>query len=168
MHCSDARFGRRERQAEGRVQPRNTATAARFVPEMEKTLGLYDGFDGKCGNQLLAGKVAGAGRYRQLATLLADDRLWVNSASKVARNSSVELAEVTGQRALANDCGGRGPTYSAAKIYRSLLANGKPVASMTVSRATSTTIRRMHFLSWRRPLPTRIQGVSPCERRSCS
>src|SRR5687767_9437312 len=56
------------------------ATAARFVPEMEKALGLYDGFDGKCGNQLLAGKVEGAGRYRQLATLLADDRLWVNSA----------------------------------------------------------------------------------------
>ena len=104
------------------------ATAARFVPEMEKTLGLYDGFDGKCGNQLLAGKVASAGRYRQLATLLADDRLWVNSASKVCTHFfAVELAELTGQRALANDCGGRSPTYSAANIYRSLLANGKPV-----------------------------------------
>ena len=104
------------------------ATAARFVPEMEKTLGLYDGFDGKCGNQLLAGKVASAGRYRQLATLLADDRLWVNSASKVCTHFfAVELAELTGQRELANDCGGRSPTYSAANIYRSLLANGKPV-----------------------------------------
>jgi hypothetical protein len=104
------------------------ATAARFVPEMEKTLGLYDGFDGKCGNQLLAGKVARAGRYRQLATLLADDRLWVNSASKVCTHFfAVELAELTDQRALANDCGGRSPTYSAANIYRSLLANGKPV-----------------------------------------
>lgn len=104
------------------------ATAARFVPEMEKTLGLYDGFDGKCGNQLLAGKVESAGRYRQLATLLADDRLWVNSASKVcAHFFAVELAELAGQRALANDCGGRSPTYSAANVYRSLLANGKPV-----------------------------------------
>jgi hypothetical protein len=104
------------------------ATAARFVPEMEKTLGLYDGFDGKCGNQLLAGKVVSAGRYRQLATLLGDDRLWVNSASKVCTHFfAVELAELTGQRALANDCGGRSPTYSAANIYRSLLANGKPV-----------------------------------------
>jgi hypothetical protein len=104
------------------------ATAARFVPEMEQTLGLYDGFDGKCGNQLLAGKVASAGRYRQLATLLADDRLWVNSASKVCTHFfAVELAELTGQRALANDCGGRSPTYSAANIYRSLLANGKPM-----------------------------------------
>lgn len=104
------------------------ATAALFAPEMEKTLGLYDGFDGKCGNQLLAGKVASAGRYRQLATLLADDRLWVNSASKVCTHFfAVELAQLTGQRALANDCGGRSPTYSAANVYRSLLANGEPV-----------------------------------------
>ena len=102
------------------------ATAARFVPEMEKKLGLYDGFDGKCGNQLLAGKVASAGRYRQLATLLADDRLWVNSASKICTQFfAVELAQLTGQRALANDCGGRSPTYSAANVYRSLLATGK-------------------------------------------
>jgi Domain of unknown function (DUF4331) len=104
------------------------ATAARFVPEMETTLGLYDGFDGKCGNQLLAGRVASAGRYRQLATLLADDRLWVNSASKVCTHFfAVELAELMGERALASDCGGRSPTYSAANIYRSLLANGTPV-----------------------------------------
>ena len=104
------------------------ATAARFVPEMEKTLGLYDGFDGKCGNQLLAGKVASAGRYRQLAMLLADDRLWVNSASQVCTHFlAVELAQLTDQRALADDCGGRSPTYSAANVYRSLLANGESV-----------------------------------------
>jgi hypothetical protein len=104
------------------------ATAARFAPEMEKALGLYDGFDGKCGNQLLAGTDASAGRYRRLATLLADDRLWVNSAAKVcAQFFAVELAQLTGERAFVNDCGGRSPTYSAANIYRSLLANGKPV-----------------------------------------
>jgi hypothetical protein len=101
------------------------ATAARFVPEIEKNLGLYDGFDGKCGNQLLAGKQESTGRYRQLATLLADDRLWVNSASKVCTQFfAVELAQLTGKSALASDCGGRTPTYSAANIYRSLLANG--------------------------------------------
>lgn len=95
------------------------STAARFVPEIEKTLGLYDGFDGKCGNQLLASKtVTGTGRYRELATLLADDRLWVNSASGVcAQLFAVELA-------VGNDCGGRSPTYSAANMYRSILANG--------------------------------------------
>ena len=104
------------------------STAARFVPEIEKTLGLYDGFDGKCGNQLLASKtVTGTGRYRELATLLADDRLWVNSASGACTQLfAVELAQLAGQSALRNDCGGRSPTYSAANVYRSLLVNGTP------------------------------------------
>lgn len=104
------------------------STAARFVPEIEKTLGLYDGFDGKCGNQLLASKtVTGTGRYRELATLLADDRLWVNSASGACTQLfAVELAQLARQSALKNDCGGRSPTYSAANVYRSLLVNGTP------------------------------------------
>jgi hypothetical protein len=103
------------------------ATAARFVPEIEKNLGLYDGFDGKCGNQLLASRGATAGRYRELAALLADDRLWVNSAYGVCRQFfAVELAELTGPDTFDNDCGGRTPTYSAANVYRSLLANGTP------------------------------------------
>jgi hypothetical protein len=104
------------------------STAARFAPEIEKTLGLYDGFDGKCGNQLLASKtVTGTGRYRELATLLADDRLWVNSASGACTQLfAVELAQLAGQSALKNDCGGRSPTYSAANVYRSLLVNGTP------------------------------------------
>ena len=100
------------------------ATAARFVPEIEKALGLYDGFDGKCGNQLLAGTSATAGRYRELATLLADDRLWVDSTSGVCREFfAVELTESTAGP-IGTDCGGRSPTYSAANVYRSLLANG--------------------------------------------
>jgi uncharacterized protein DUF4331 len=104
------------------------ATAARFVPEIEKNLGLYDGFDGKCGNQFVASKsTTGAGRYRELARLLADDRLWVNSASGVCKQFfAVELAELTGPSTADNDCGGRSPTYSAANVYRSLLANGTP------------------------------------------
>jgi hypothetical protein len=103
------------------------ATAARFVPEIEKNLGLYDGFDGKCGNQLAASKSATAGRYHELAALLADDRLWVNSASGVCTQFfAVELATLTGPSAVDNDCGGRTPTYSAANVYRSLLANGTP------------------------------------------
>jgi hypothetical protein len=103
------------------------ATAARFVPEIEKALGLYDGFDGTCGNQLLAGKNATAGRYRELATLLADDRLWVDSTSGSCRQFfAVELTELTAGP-IGTDCGGRTPTYSAANIYRSFLANGTSV-----------------------------------------
>lgn len=103
------------------------ATAARFVPEIEKGLAFYDSFDGKCGDQLLASKtVTGAGRYRELATLLADDRLWVNTAAAVCTQFfAVELAQLTGQNDSRKDCGGRTPAYSASNAYRSLLVNGR-------------------------------------------
>lgn len=102
------------------------ATSARFIPEIEKALGLYDAFDGKCGNQLLANRdVAPSKRYRALATLLADDRLWVNGKSVLCTQLfSVELASLAGQSAFANDCGGRSPLYNAANTYRSLLVDG--------------------------------------------
>lgn len=103
------------------------ADAARFVDEIETNLGLYDGFDGHCGNQWLAdAKAPPAHRYRRLAALLADDRLWVNAASATCTQSfAVERAALGGEQALAGDCGGRTPTYSAANIYRSLLVDGR-------------------------------------------
>jgi hypothetical protein len=102
------------------------ATAAKFIPEIQKGLGLYDGFDGKCGNQLLANREAAPSmRYRALATVLADDRLWVNSASTVCSQLfAVELAKLAGQSALRDDCGGRTPNYNAVNVYRSLLVDG--------------------------------------------
>jgi len=101
-------------------------TSAQFIPAIEKGLAIYDGFDGKCGNQLLAdGAAAGALRYRALATLLADDRLWINSGSSICTQLfGVELANLAGQSALSNDCGGRTPNYDAANVYRSLLVDG--------------------------------------------
>lgn len=105
------------------------ATSTRFIPEIEKALGLYDAFDGTCGNSLLSGRgAASPGRYRALATLLADDRLWVNSASAVCTQLfAVERAHLAGARALASDCGGRTPLYDAVDTYRSLLVNGAAV-----------------------------------------
>lgn len=105
------------------------ATSARFIPEIQKSLGLYDGFDGKCGNQLLANpEAAPSMRYRALATVLADDRLWVNSASTVCTQLfAVELASLARQRALRRDCGGRTPNYNAANVWRSLLVNGTTI-----------------------------------------
>jgi hypothetical protein len=106
------------------------STSQRFIPEMQKALGLYDGFDGKCGNQLLVDRAAAPdARYRPLAALLADDRLWINSASKVCTQLfAVELASLAGRKQLGGDCGGRAPNYDAANVYRSLLVDGTTVS----------------------------------------
>jgi hypothetical protein len=97
----------------------NAATplaAARFIPEIQKGVAIYDSFDGHCGNSLLG--------YRAMATLLADDRLWVNSASGVCTQlMAVELASVAGRKELKNDCGGRTPNYDSVNVYRSLLVD---------------------------------------------
>ena len=102
------------------------ATASRFVAAIQETLGLYDGYDGICGNAWLADRKAEpAMRYRPLAKLLADDRLWVNARSTTCRQFfAVELANAGGDRTLADDCGGRTPNVDAIDVYRSLLATG--------------------------------------------
>ena len=102
------------------------ATGAPFVPEIQKTLGLYDAFDGRCGDQLLANpRPPVETRYLGLARLLADDRLWVNSAARTCGHLfAFELAALAGRFDLEDDCGGRTPNYSAVNVYRSLLTDG--------------------------------------------
>jgi hypothetical protein len=94
-----------------------------FSSDIQRTLGLYDAFDGVCGNQWLADtRAVPSLRYHALARLLADDRLWVDSRSKVCtRYLAVEL-NATGTKN--TDCGGRTPNYDAIDVYRSLLVNG--------------------------------------------
>lgn len=98
----------------------NAATPAdgsRFVAEIEKGVALYDSFDAHCGNSLLG--------HRTMAELLADDRLWINSASGVCTQFfAVELASLAGRKELSHDCGGRTPNYDSVNIYRSLLVDG--------------------------------------------
>jgi hypothetical protein len=102
------------------------ATAGKFASEIAQGLALYDSFAGPCGDQWLAdAKAPPAERYQALAKLLADDRLWVNSAATTCTQLfGVELAVLSGRKDLAGDCGGRGPNYDAVNVYRSLLANG--------------------------------------------
>ncbi|WP_068873996.1 MULTISPECIES: hypothetical protein [unclassified Phenylobacterium] len=96
-----------------------------FVGEIEKSLGLYDGFDGECGNAWLADAEGGPSRYLPLATLLADDRLWVNGASGTCTELfAVERSALSGRRDMAGDCGGRTPNLDAMDAYRALLVNG--------------------------------------------
>jgi hypothetical protein len=100
-------------------------SSAQFIADLQKTLAFQDSLDGKCGNQLLAAPEESAARYRALAKLFADDRLWVNSASRVCTEFfAVELASLADKKMLSDDCGGRSPTYDTSNVWRSLLIAG--------------------------------------------
>jgi hypothetical protein len=110
---------------------------ARYTPEFEKNLAILDSLDttdagSGCGNQIFAGPLdAGAGRYATLASVLADDRLWINTAAtSCTQYLGVELI-ATGvlpsdggpDGSPTNECGGRkltfdviDTTYSAAAV----------------------------------------------------
>jgi hypothetical protein len=111
-----------EADADRRKEEYNRAAQAdwpSFVPDLEATLAIYDGFDGVCGNQWLAAPTAAPARYRTLANLLADDRLWIDTrAAACTQFLAVE-------RGLAGDCGGRTPLYDASDGFRSMLVLGQ-------------------------------------------
>jgi hypothetical protein len=94
-----------------------------FAPNIGASLAIYDAFDGVCGNQWMAVKHAEpAVRYQSLAQLLADDRLWINSAGRACRQYLAVEFEHLGARN--HDCGGRTPHYDAVDVFRSLLVRG--------------------------------------------
>jgi hypothetical protein len=116
-----------ESESDARKSQYNQATSGdwlSFAPEIGASLAIYDGFDGRCGNQWLAKRnAANAGRYAKLAQLLADDRLWVNSDARTCRQYlSVELQR---GRSMKQDCGGRTPNQDAVDVFRSLLVLGR-------------------------------------------
>ena len=96
-----------------------------FEPEMARNLALYDSLDGIPGNQWLAdARDNSAARYRRLATVLADDRLWIDSRqTRCEHYLSVERSAFGPPLA---DCGGRTPLYNVNAVFRSLLIRGTP------------------------------------------
>jgi hypothetical protein len=96
------------------------ATWQTFKAEIAHNLAIFDGLDGNCGNQLLAGPTVVAGRYDALAGALADDQLFINSAvGTCTQYFAVELGMTT-------DCGGRAPTYDTVDVTLSAAAIGMP------------------------------------------
>jgi hypothetical protein len=98
------------------------SSASSFTPELAKNLGVYDGLDRSCGNQLLAGATADAGRYDALAQVLADDRLFVDTRQATcAQYLAVETSPADG----GTDCGGRAPSYDVIDTTYSVVAAGE-------------------------------------------
>jgi hypothetical protein len=93
-----------------------------FPAEMAANLAILDGLDRNCGNQLLAGPSPVAGRYDALAGVLADDQLYLNTASGTCAQYLAVEANAVG---IPNtDCGGRTPLEDSIDTTYSLLAAG--------------------------------------------
>jgi hypothetical protein len=107
---------------------------AGFATEIGRNLALYDSFDGVAGNQWLADpQDASPARYRPLAELLADDRLWVDS--RRTRCLHYLAVERSALGTALPDCGGRTPLQNVNAVFRSLLIRGTPdVADDGVTR----------------------------------
>jgi len=104
--------------------------ASDFVEPIAGTLSLLDAADGHCGNQLGALDQPDASRYQHLATLLADDRLYL-SASDDACNGffGLEASELGGAT---EACGGRTPNDPAVRILYSAAVGTEPDAAAAV------------------------------------
>jgi hypothetical protein len=93
-----------------------------FAAEIAASLAVLDGLDQVCGNQLLAGSTATPGRYDALAGVLADDQLYVNTASGTCQQYLAVEANAVG--ITNDDCGGRTPLEDTIDTTYSLLAAG--------------------------------------------
>ena len=109
-----------------------------FTDTMAFQLGVYDSLAGVCGDNPLTnrkstdpadGLATGADRYKFVASVFADDQLYVNSASAGAAGGqcnqyfSAELG-VLGVTGLETDCGGRTPLYDVIETTYSAVALG--------------------------------------------
>lgn len=93
-----------------------------FAEAMATNLAILDGLDRNCGNQLLAGATATAGRYDGLAGVLADDKIYVNTDSGICTQYLAVEADAVGIDN--DDCGGRTPLYDTIDTSYSVLAAG--------------------------------------------
>jgi hypothetical protein len=103
--------------------------ATTYVPEFKANLAILDSLDMVCGNQAAYG-LGGEADYTALATLLADDQLYVDtSKSTCSTYLAVEL-NATGL-ATNTDCGGRMMTYDVIWTTYTATATGKLDNSVT-------------------------------------
>ena len=101
---------------------------ASFTTEIAGNLAILDALDGVCGNQLGADttKTDNPGQYGFLAGVLADDRLFLNTASATCQLYLGVEADATGLAKGNGDCGGRTPVEGTIQETYQLLVAGTP------------------------------------------
>lgn len=104
--------------------------SAKYAPEHAKNLAIFDSLDSVCGNQFLAKADAGPNDgnlavYGTLASVTADDRLWLDTSGTTCNTYLAVEANATGL--IPNkDCGGRALKYDVIDVTYSVVAIGKP------------------------------------------
>ena len=135
------------------ADPMKWATA--FKTPISQNLALFDSLDTVCGNQFAATPAApapaAAGRYDTLAGVLADDRLYLQTATGTCNvYLGLEAAFVTSGAIGAGDCGGRTPLENTIDETYSLLAIGAPggvTNGITVKAGASASLTAFPFLA---------------------
>jgi Domain of unknown function (DUF4331) len=97
-------------------QPAHWAT---FIPEIRANLAIYDGLDTVCGNQAAYGALTNPD-YLTLASVLAGDALWLNTASTTCMQYLGVEFNVLG--VTNTDCGGRTLTENTIDVTYNALA----------------------------------------------
>jgi hypothetical protein len=100
------------------------STWASYTAEVAGNLAIVDSLDTVCGNQAFAGPMPVAGRYDTLASVLADDRVWVKTDAATCTVYLAVEANATGF-VPNGDCGGRKLDFDVIDESYSLLAIGK-------------------------------------------
>jgi hypothetical protein len=100
-----------------------TTWSGNFKGNIATNLAILDSLDTVCGNQLLAGASAVAGRYDTLAGVLVDDRLYVRTDKTTCTTYLGVEANAVG--VTNDDCGGRTPLYNTIDVTYSALAIGQ-------------------------------------------
>lgn len=96
---------------------------ASFATEIRGNLGIIDSLDTNCGNQFAAATPLDDMRYAALAGVLADDEVYVNTATGTCTIYLAVEANATG--IITNsDCGGRTPNMDVIDTTYSVLAVG--------------------------------------------
>jgi hypothetical protein len=114
-----------------------------FKAEIASNLAIYDGLDKTCGNQFPSGGEQVPGRYDTLASVLADDKLYVNTPQSTCSATSGYLAVETG---LTTDCGGRVPTADVIDVSYGVLAGEGTVVSDNVPEPGEVDMATFPFL----------------------
>jgi hypothetical protein len=93
-----------------------------FAPRFRHSLGIWDGTDGTCGNQLAASATVEPSRYDALVNLLVDDVLLLDTSTATCTTYLAVELRLLGEGA--HECGGRTPLMDTPDATMTFLAAG--------------------------------------------